>query len=188
MANSRSTPVIGGPLTSTHKQGWPRVLTALQQATVGGMGRNGATDGLQGINLAREEKKVKLQVSPLPFSTKLVVANKNNQTEQSNNETLENNLGETQIETEPVTAATPPSSSSLPPWRNYSRTYKNRRSTQRGWFRSRTRRRLTKRCLTRRRLFISPPIPFPSTCRRMSNLGFNDTTNQNIVSLKIKKG
>lgn len=81
MAKSRSTPAIGGPLTSTHKQGWPRLLTALQQATVGGMGRNGATDGLQGISLTREEKKVKLQVSPLLRSAKHVVANKNSQTD-----------------------------------------------------------------------------------------------------------
>ena len=60
-----------------------------------------------------------------------------------------------------------PSLSSLPPWRNCFRTYRNRRSTQREWFRSRTSHRLTRRCFTRR---FSPahgpfhltaqPIPF----------------------------
>lgn len=49
MAMFRSTPDIGGPFTSTHRQGWPSVLTALQQASLGGMGLNGATAALQGI-------------------------------------------------------------------------------------------------------------------------------------------
>lgn len=46
----RSTPDIGGPLTSTHKQGWPRALMALQQASLGGMGWKGATAALQGMS------------------------------------------------------------------------------------------------------------------------------------------
>lgn len=58
MAMLRSTPEIGGPLTRTHKQGWPRTLIALQQASFGGMGLNGATDARQGISCTNAEKKV----------------------------------------------------------------------------------------------------------------------------------
>lgn len=46
----RSTPEIGGPLTSTQRQGWPRALMEAQQASLGGMGLNGATDALQGMS------------------------------------------------------------------------------------------------------------------------------------------
>lgn len=50
MAMLRSTPDMGGPLTSTHRQGWPRALRALQQALLGGMGLKGATAALHGIS------------------------------------------------------------------------------------------------------------------------------------------
>ncbi|KAG2372217.1 uncharacterized protein HKW66_Vig0209150 [Vigna angularis] len=54
----RSTPEIGGPLTRTHKQGWPSALRALQHAPLGGMELKGATAALQGISCTREEKNV----------------------------------------------------------------------------------------------------------------------------------
>lgn len=46
----RSTPDIGGPLTSTQRQGWPKALSAVQQVSLGGMGLKGITAGLQGIS------------------------------------------------------------------------------------------------------------------------------------------
>ena len=62
----RSTPEMGGPLTSTHKQGWPRALSELQQASLGGMGLKGATAALQGISWMSAEKKVLAQVGTGP--------------------------------------------------------------------------------------------------------------------------
>ncbi|XP_019154754.1 PREDICTED: probable ribosome-binding factor A, chloroplastic isoform X2 [Ipomoea nil] len=50
IAMFRSTPEMGGPLTSTHKQGWPRALRAAQQASLGGIGLKGATAALQGMS------------------------------------------------------------------------------------------------------------------------------------------
>ncbi|KAL8171470.1 hypothetical protein V2J09_023274 [Rumex salicifolius] len=49
IAMLRSTPEIGGPLTSIQRQDWPKVLIALQHASLGGMGLNGATDALHVI-------------------------------------------------------------------------------------------------------------------------------------------
>ncbi|RYQ95849.1 hypothetical protein Ahy_B08g091235 [Arachis hypogaea] len=54
----RSTPEIGGPLTRTHKHGWPRALRALQHDSLGGIGLNGATAALQGISCTSAEKNV----------------------------------------------------------------------------------------------------------------------------------
>lgn len=65
----RSTPDIGGPLTRTHKQGCPRVLTALQQVSLGGTGPNGETAVLHGISCTSAEKNVLLHVLPWLSST-----------------------------------------------------------------------------------------------------------------------
>ncbi|KAK2386361.1 putative lipid-transfer protein DIR1 precursor [Trifolium repens] len=54
----RSTPEIGGPLTRTHKHGWPKALRALQQASFGGIGLKGATAALQGMSCTSAEKNV----------------------------------------------------------------------------------------------------------------------------------
>jgi hypothetical protein len=54
----RSTPEIGGPLTRTHKHGWPKALRALQQASLGGIGLKGATAALQGMSCTSAEKNV----------------------------------------------------------------------------------------------------------------------------------
>lgn len=59
MALLRSTPVMGGPLTSAQRQGCPRVLTALQHASLGGTGlMKDETAGLHGNSCTRAEKKV----------------------------------------------------------------------------------------------------------------------------------
>lgn len=65
----RSTPDIGGPLTSTHKQGCPKVLTALQHVSLGGIGLNGETAVLHGISCTSAEKNVLPQVRPWPCPT-----------------------------------------------------------------------------------------------------------------------
>lgn len=57
----RSTPEIGGPLTRTHRHGWPKPLRALQHASFGGIGLNGATAALHGISCTSAEKKVLVQ-------------------------------------------------------------------------------------------------------------------------------
>lgn len=57
-AMARSTPEMGGPFTSTQRQGWPRALMEAQQASVGGMGLKGATAALQGMSWTRAEKNV----------------------------------------------------------------------------------------------------------------------------------
>lgn len=57
----RSTPEIGGPLTRTHKHGWPKAFRALQHASLGGMGLKGATAALQGMSCTSAEKKVLVQ-------------------------------------------------------------------------------------------------------------------------------
>ena len=54
----RSTPEIGGPLTRTHKHGWPKALRALQQESLGGIGLKGATAPLQGMSCTSDEKNV----------------------------------------------------------------------------------------------------------------------------------
>lgn len=77
-ATFRSMPAIGGPFMSTHRQGWPRALMALQQASLGGMGLNGETAGLQGISLTSVDMKVLAQGWLLPCSMKLVITNTNN--------------------------------------------------------------------------------------------------------------
>lgn len=64
MAMERSTPEMGGPLTSTQRQGWPRTLRAVQQASFGGMGLNGATDARHGISCTNAEKNVLPQGNP----------------------------------------------------------------------------------------------------------------------------
>lgn len=71
----RSTPDIGGPLTRTHKQGCPKVLTALQQVSLGGIGLNGDTAVLHGISCTSAEKNVLPQVCPRPCSTITVMIN-----------------------------------------------------------------------------------------------------------------
>lgn len=77
----RSTPEMGGPLTRTQRQGWPRALIALQQASLGGMGLKGATAALHGINCTNAEKNVLLQaVLPSPCSTKSAVIRTNAKT------------------------------------------------------------------------------------------------------------
>ncbi|GLT84168.1 hypothetical protein SLE2022_024150 [Rubroshorea leprosula] len=68
----RSTPEMGGPFTSTHKQACPRVLTASQQASLGEMGLNGVTAALQGIISTSAEKNVLLQPLPSPRFAKPV--------------------------------------------------------------------------------------------------------------------
>lgn len=50
MAMFLSTPVIEGPLTRPQRQGWPRILMAAQQASLGGIRLKGATAGLHGIS------------------------------------------------------------------------------------------------------------------------------------------
>lgn len=77
IAMFRSTPAMGGPLTSVHKQGWPRVLTALQHASLGGMGLKGATAALQGTNWTSAAKNVLPQGWLFPCCTKLVVTRTN---------------------------------------------------------------------------------------------------------------
>lgn len=64
MAMPRSTPEIGGPLTSTHRQGCPSALMEAQQASVGGMGLKGATADRQGMSWTRAEKNVLPQGCP----------------------------------------------------------------------------------------------------------------------------
>lgn len=71
----RSTPDMGGPFTSTHRQGCPRALMALQQASFGGIGLKGATAALQGISCTSAEKKVLLQAEPSLCSSKPVRTN-----------------------------------------------------------------------------------------------------------------
>lgn len=73
----RSMPAMGGPLARVHKQGCPRVLMALQQASLGGMGLKGATAALQGISWISAEKKVLPQGWLLPRCTKLVITRTN---------------------------------------------------------------------------------------------------------------
>ena len=85
MAMFRSTPDIGGPFTSTHKQGWPKALMALQQPSVGGIGLKGETDALQGISWTSAEKKVLPQGVAWPCHTNVVMTNINT----NNGETLE---------------------------------------------------------------------------------------------------
>lgn len=65
MAMPRSTPEIGGPFTSTHRQGCPNALMEAQQASVGGMGLNGATADRQGMSWTRAEKNVLPHGCPL---------------------------------------------------------------------------------------------------------------------------
>ncbi|WCJ18972.1 hypothetical protein M5689_001285 [Euphorbia peplus] len=72
-----STPEMGGPLTRTHKQGCPKDLTAVQQASLGGIGLKGATAALHGIICTNAEKNVLPHdvgdgddiACPFPFST-----------------------------------------------------------------------------------------------------------------------
>lgn len=71
-----STPEIGGPFTRTHKHGCPRVLMALQQASLGGMVLKGARAALHGISWTIAEKNVLPQVSPSPFCTTLAVTSR----------------------------------------------------------------------------------------------------------------
>ncbi|XVE76687.1 hypothetical protein DITRI_Ditri13aG0001500 [Diplodiscus trichospermus] len=75
MAIFRSTPDMGGPFMRTHRQGCPRVLMALQQGSLGGMGLKGATAALQGISCTRAEKNVLPQALPSPCSSKPVRTN-----------------------------------------------------------------------------------------------------------------
>ncbi|KAD5802785.1 hypothetical protein E3N88_14145 [Mikania micrantha] len=65
MAKLRSTPEMGGPLTNTHKQGWPKTLIAVQQESFGGIGLKGTTDARQGISWTNAEKNVLPQGNPI---------------------------------------------------------------------------------------------------------------------------
>ncbi|CAA0820730.1 SURP and G-patch domain-containing protein 1-like protein [Striga hermonthica] len=58
IAMARSTPEIGGPLTSTQRQGCPRALTESQQDSVGGLGLKGDTAARQGMSWTSAEKNV----------------------------------------------------------------------------------------------------------------------------------
>lgn len=51
-------------MTTSQRQGCPRVLTALQQASLGRAGLKGATAGLHGISCSRAKKKVLVHAWP----------------------------------------------------------------------------------------------------------------------------